>query len=158
MGEQPPALAIAPCDPHAADAAILVRELSAELARRYDFIDDGSGDFKPEDATVPGSGFLVGRLAAEPVACGAFRPLEPGIAEVKRMFVMPAHRGRGHSKRILAEIERRAAACGHRVLRIETGDRQPEAIALYERSGYRRIPNFGSYAGRPHSVCFEKRL
>lgn len=152
-------LDVSPCDPHSPEASALIRDLSAELAGRYDYADDGSGDFRPADVTVPGAGFLVGRVGGEPVACGAFRPMgEPGVAEVKRMYVAPAHRGRGHSKRVLAEIERLAAACGHHTLRLETGCRQPEAIGLYERSGYRPIPNFGRYVGVPDSRCYEKRL
>ncbi len=70
------------------------------------------------------------------------------------MFVIPDCRGRGFSKLILAELEHRAARDGYRLLRLETGDRQPEAIKLYERCGYRRIANFGIYVDSARSVCF----
>ena len=151
-------LEIAAVDPHSAEAIGLTRALSDELARRYDFTDDGVGDFAPEDAAGPGGGFVVGRLAGRPVACGAFRRLDADAAEVKRMYVVPDCRGRGFAAAILAEVERLAGAAGYAAARLETGERQPEAIRLYERSGYRRIPNFGYYADDPRSVCFEKRL
>jgi ribosomal protein S18 acetylase RimI-like enzyme len=67
-------------------------------------------------------------------------------------------RGRGFSKLILAELERLAREAGYVTAWLETGDRQPEAIGLYERAGYRRIPNFGIYVGAARSLCFEKLL
>jgi ribosomal protein S18 acetylase RimI-like enzyme len=145
-------------DPRSPAAAELIGALSRELAARYDFSDDGSGNFKPEDVVGPRSEFLVGFIDGQPVACGAFRAMDDGAAEIKRMDVVPERRGRGFSKLVLAELERRAARMGYAVARLETGTRQPEAIALYERSGYRRIPNFGIYVGNPQSVCFEKGL
>jgi putative acetyltransferase len=145
-------------DPSSPEAAGLIGALSRELAKRYDFKDDGSGNFKPQDASVPRSEFLVGVVDGRPVACGALRPMDEFAAEIKRMYVVPEQRGRGLSKLVLAELERRAAAIGYRAVRLETGTRQPEAIALYERAGYRRIPNFGIYADNPLSVCYEKEL
>ncbi len=150
---------ITPTDPRSPEAAALIALLSAELAGRYDYAEDGSGHFKPEDVLVPRAVFVVGRVNGEPVACGALRPMdEPHVAEVKRMFVAPAVRGRRYSRAVLMDLERRAAAMGYTVLRLETGNRQPEAIALYERSGYARIPNFGHYHGVAESLCFEKRI
>ena len=145
-------------DPFAPEAAALIAALSKELAIRYDFSDDGSGRFKPEDANVPRSGFVVGYIDGEGVACGAFRPLVGPACEIKRMFVRPEYRGCGYSRRVLAELERVAADAGFSVARLETGDRQPEAIGLYERCGYHRIPNFGDYGGSQRSICFEKQL
>jgi GNAT superfamily N-acetyltransferase len=151
-------LEVGPADPRSPEAAGLIAELSHELARRYDFADDGTGHFRPEDALGPRAAFVLGRLADRAVACGAVRPLEGDVAEVKRMFVVPACRGRGFSRKVLAELERLAAAMGYTAVRLETGDRQPEAIALYERSGYHRVSNFGVYADNIHSHCFEKPL
>jgi len=145
-------------DPRSPDAAELIGPLSRELAARYNFSEDGSGHFNPEDASGPRSDFLVGFVDGRPIACGAFRPMDDRAAEIKRLYVVPGQRGRGFSKLVLAELERRAATMGYEVARLETGTRQPEAIALYEGSGYRRIPNFGIYAGNPQSVCFEKDL
>jgi hypothetical protein len=80
-------------DPYSPEAAALIASLSTELAMRYDFSDDGSGQFKPEDANVPRSGFVVGYIDGKAVACGAFRPLEGSACEIKRMFVRPEYRG-----------------------------------------------------------------
>lgn len=152
------ALEIRSADPRSSEATSLIRDLSNELARRYDFEEDGSGNFRPEDVLGPRAGFLVGWIGRDAVACGAFRVMEADVAEIKRMFVRPEYRGRGFSKAILEDLERRARACGYRKVRLETGNRQPEAIALYQRSGYHRIPNFGIYQKVESSLCFEKDL
>jgi putative acetyltransferase len=154
----PSELRVASVDPRSPEAQTLIGALSKELAERYDLTDDGSGHFKPEDVLVPGSALLIGTVGGQAVACGAFRPMDPEAAEVKRMYVAPSYRGRGYSRMILAELERLALEMNYRLLRLETGVRQPEAIALYERSGYRRIPNFAIYSGNALSVCFEKQL
>jgi putative acetyltransferase len=151
-------LCIEPIDPRHAEVAPLVRDLTAELFERYDGEDDGTGNFRPEDVLVPGAGFFVGRVGGVAVACGAFKPLSPGIAELKRFFVAPAHRGRGYGALLLAELERRAAAAGYHTIRLETGTRQPESIRLYERAGYRQIPNFDPHVHSVWSVCYEKSL
>ena len=145
-------------DPDSPEAVALIAALTAELSGRYDFPACGAGHFRPEDVRVAGAAFVVGRLTGRAVACGAFRPLETGICEIKRMFVEPEFRGRGFSRIVLAELERLAVRDGYSTARLETGDRQPEAIALYERVGYCRISGFGPYADRARSVCFERRL
>jgi Acetyltransferase (GNAT) family. len=108
MSKSLPALEISRMDPREPEAAALIRAMTAEVTKIYDHKIDGAGNFKPEDVLVPGSGFLVGRVGTQVVACGGFRPLEPGIAEIKRMFVAPEHRGRGYSKAILGTLERMA--------------------------------------------------
>jgi GNAT superfamily N-acetyltransferase len=145
-------------DPRSPDALELIRALSEELAQRYDYVDDGSGNFSPEDALTPRSVFLIGRLGGRAVACGSFRRLEDDTAEIKRMFVVLECRGRGYATAILTELERLVRQDGYAAVRLETAERQPEAIHLYERSGYERIPNFGIYANSKRSLCFEKRL
>lgn len=157
-GTKPNTFEIAPEDVFTDAAVRLISELSGELARRYDYVDDGSGHFRPEDVGLPRCVFLIGRLAGQPVACGAIRPLEGDVAEVKRMYVVPAMRGRGFSKRLLVALEEAARNMGYVAIRLETGDRQPEAIRLYESAGYQRIEPFGIYVGSGRSVCFEKRL
>ena len=72
------------------------------------------------------------------------------------MFVLPEHRGRGHARAVLAELERTAVAAGHRRTVLETGTRQPEAIALYVASGYAPIAPFGTYRDSPNCRCFAK--
>ncbi len=74
------------------------------------------------------------------------------------MYVRPEFRGRGYAAAILAELERRAGADGYRLIRLETGNRQPEAIGLYEWRGYRRIGNWGKYVGHIAHQCYEKTL
>jgi putative acetyltransferase len=93
-----------------------------------------------------------------PVACGAIKEYAPGTMEVKRMYTLPAHRGKGIASMVLAELEKWAAELGYKKTVLETGKRQPEAIALYEKNAYKMIPNYGQYAGVENSVCFEKEL
>jgi len=145
-------------DPRGPEAAELISTLSAELARRYDYMEDGSGGFKPEDALGPRGAFVIGRIGGNPVACGAIRPLEEDVAELKRVFVKVDFRGRGYSKAIVNELERQARVRGYRVMRLETGVRQPEAISLYKSLGYHPIANYGEYRDSSLSVCFEKKL
>jgi GNAT superfamily N-acetyltransferase len=143
---------IAAEDVDSADATRLIAELSAELARRYNFADDGSGHFHPEDVAVPRSVFLLSRLNGRAVACGALRSLEGDVAELKLMYVESAVRGRGLSKRLLTALEDFARNMGYVALRLETADRQPEAIGLYQSAGYHRIEPFGSYVSDERSV------
>ncbi len=143
-------------NPHSSAAQLLIAHLSADLGSRYG--DDGDGAFTPDDVLVRGAAFVVARSRNRPVGCGALRPLEPGVGEIKRMFVEPDCRGHGVGARILAALEARARDLRYTCLRLETGVRQPEAIRLYESAGYRRIECYGMYAGAPLSVCFEKPL
>ena len=84
--------------------------------------------------------------------------MDAEAVEVKRMYVAPGARRLGIGRRILAELERLAARFDYRVMRLETGIRQPEAIALYESCGFHRIPPFDQYVGNPISVCYEKNV
>ncbi len=143
-------------NPHSNDARLLIKRLSAELGARYG--DDGSGAFSPDDILVPGGAFVIARLNAEPVGCGALRPLKEGVGEIKRMFVEPRARGRGVARIILRELEAIAESAGYAAVWLETGLLQPEAIALYESAGYKRIGCYGQYVDNPLSVCFEKRF
>jgi putative acetyltransferase len=143
-------------DPRDADAEALVAALTDELSRLYR--EDGSGNFRPDDVLGPRSGFVVGRIGGRPVACGAYRPMGPEVAEIKRMYVAADFRGRGLGRCILEHLEARARRDGYATVRLETGILQPEAIGLYESAGYRRIDNYGIYQENPRSVCFEKTL
>ncbi|MDT0641257.1 GNAT family N-acetyltransferase [Zunongwangia sp. F363] len=78
--------------------------------------------------------------------------------EIKRMFTLSLFRGRGFAGKVLKELETWAAELNYSKCILETGVRQPEAIALYKKSGYRIIPNYGQYAGIENSVCFQKDL
>ncbi len=137
------------------DATRLVAAMCEELSLRYG---SPASPFEPDEASPPHGAFVIARMLGIAVACGAFRRIDEGVAEVKRMFVLPELRGRGLARCVLAELERLAIAAGYKALRLETGERLPEAIRLYESAGYLRIPAFGSYVGALESVCFEKVL
>ena len=93
-----------------------------------------------------------------PIGCGAIKPFDDTSMEVKRMYVLPDYRGRRIAVEILSELEHWAKELGFSRCILETGIKQPEAIALYKRSGYQIIPNYGQYEGIENSVCFEKFL
>ena len=113
----------------------------------------------PDSDVSGGRGvFLVGRVSGRAVACGAIRLISASTAELKRMWVDPAERGRGHGRALLTELEGWAAGRGADRVVLETGNLQVQALNLYRSSGYRRIPCFGEYALSPSSLCFEKRL
>lgn len=95
-------------------------------------------------------------IAGKPVACGAFKPFAPGAVEIKRMYVLPENRGKGIAAEVLKELENWSAELQYTRCVLETGRRQPEAIRLYEKSGYTRIPNYGQYANMENSVCMQK--
>ncbi len=78
--------------------------------------------------------------------------------EVKRMYTVPTHRGKGLASQVLNELEKWAGELSYKSCLLETGIKQPEAIRLYQKNGYRIIPNYGQYAGVENSVCFEKHL
>jgi len=93
-----------------------------------------------------------------PVACGAIKPFSEKAAEIKRMFVHPDYRKQGIAIKILTELENWAAELGFKECVLETGKKQPEAIALYQKVGYQIIPNYGQYIGVNNSVCMAKQL
>ena len=137
-------------------AQFLVEQVQQEYVVRY-----GGRDDAPIDVAefLPPKGlFLVATVDGVPAGCGGWRDLGDGRAEIKRMFTAAAFRNRGVARALLAELERTAAAAGIEEVVLETGTVQPEAIALYESSGYRPIDGFGYYAGRPRSRSYGKRV
>jgi len=94
----------------------------------------------------------------KPVGCGAIRQHAQGTMEVKRMYTLPEARGKGIATKVLIELERWATELSAKACILETGKRQPEAIGLYKKNGYKMIPNYGQYAEMENSVCFEKKL
>lgn len=94
----------------------------------------------------------------EAVACGAIKAFDKKSMEVKRMFTLPEERGKGLASAILKELETWTKELGYEKTILETGKRQTEAVALYQKCGYKVIPNYGQYAGVENSVCFEKTL
>jgi GNAT superfamily N-acetyltransferase len=93
-----------------------------------------------------------------PVGCGALKEYSRNTLEIKRMFTSPGSRGKGIATQVLIELERWARELSCQKCVLETGIRQQEAIGLYKKNGYKRIPNYGQYAGIENSVCFEKEL
>lgn len=144
------------------DAEALIEAVQAEYVARY-----GGRDEAPIDRAEfedPLGQFFVGYLDGSPVATGAWRrssvkALGADVtAEVKRMYVAPVAQRRGVARRVLAHLEVTAAAEGIEVMVLETGAKQPEAIALYTSAGYEPIPGFGYYAGSELSRCFGRRI
>ncbi len=133
----------------------LTAALDRELCERYPelvFGDDPSG------LTASGGEFFVGYLEGEPVACGAFRPAPDGSAEFKRMYVSLTCRGRGLGRAMLDHLEGEARKAGYTRAVLTTGPRQPEALALYATSGWRRMASPPDGMVDLHSVNMEKFL
>ncbi|WP_345700415.1 GNAT family N-acetyltransferase [Kitasatospora terrestris] len=145
------------------DGVKLSDEVQQEYVRRYG---DGDQTSMHTDHFDPPAGlFVVAYLDGEPVACGGWRAKEQdddglldGDAELKRMFVVPQARGKGLARAVLRHLEERAVAAGRTRLVLETGNKQPEAIALYLSEGYADIRKFGYYKDHPDSVCMGKQL
>ena len=137
------------------DFQSLVQALDRELA----IIDGDEHEFFAQfNKTANLSTVLVGYENNQPVAIGALRPYETDVVEVKRMYVVESWRGKGLASQILIELEEWATELGFKKCILETGKKQPDAIALYKKNGYAVIPNFGHYAEVDNSVCFEKAL
>jgi GNAT superfamily N-acetyltransferase len=138
-----------------AAAASLMAALDQDLLRRYPGMPVSGIDVPAFEAA--GGLFAIGYMGGTPAVCGAFLPYE-GAAEIKRMFVVPAFRGRGLGRRMLRFLEEEALRRGFTRGVLETGTQQPEALGLYASAGWRRIPTFGPYVGSPVSTCFDKQL
>ncbi|HEX5596068.1 MAG TPA: GNAT family N-acetyltransferase [Micromonosporaceae bacterium] len=137
----------------------LVAATMADLAERY----GGVGDETPINAAEfdpPDGAFLVAFLDGEPVGCAGWRSHgdDGEVAELKRMYTSPTVRRRGVARAVLAAVERSAREAGRKRIILESGDKQPEAIALYERCGYERIEDFGFYCGSPNVRSYGRNL
>jgi GNAT superfamily N-acetyltransferase len=143
----------------------LVDEVQQVYVVRYGGPDETPVD--PDEFAPPRGHFVVGYLDGAPAAIGGWRlradPADAGLpgdrpAEIKRMFVRPALRGRGLARAVLADLEATAAAAGVDWLVLETGDRQPEALGLYRSSGYVAVTPFGLYAHEDGSLYLGKQM
>jgi GNAT superfamily N-acetyltransferase len=134
----------------------LVAALLAEYVVRYG--GHGGDQPSPDEFTTPSGGFVIAFLGETPVGCGGVRRLAPELGEIKRMYVQPGARGKGVGRTILRALEQRGREAGYTALRLETGARQPEAIALYQSEGYVAIEPYGFYRDSPLSRCFEKHV
>ncbi len=151
-------LVIAPVPYDDPVARRLVAGAVDELRRRYGRSDEDMGRPVPQaaDFAVPGAFFLVAWRGPDAVGCVGL--LARGHGEVRRLFVWDEHRGQGVARALMAALEERAAAAGHDLLRLETGEAQPEAIALYRATGWRPIDPWPGAPAHLGSVYFEKEL
>ena len=94
----------------------------------------------------------------KPISCGALREYSQTTTEVKRMYTLPECRGKGIATKVLNELEKWASELAYQKCILETGKRQPDAIWLYQKNGYKMIPNYGKYVEMENSVCFEKDI
>jgi GNAT superfamily N-acetyltransferase len=140
-------------DPVAHD---LVERAQQEYVTRYGGRDAAVVD--PAEFTPPAGIFLVVEIGGAPAGCGAWRVHGAGEAEVKRVYVDPAFRRRGLAQAVMAALEESAARAGHRSVVLNTGGRQPEALGLYARLGYRPVAGYGVYAYAPGAVFLGKPL
>jgi GNAT superfamily N-acetyltransferase len=141
------------------DAISLCTAQQAEMLELY----EGEADIGPaREASMfvePHGVFLVMRDDDDrAVGCGGIARFDDTRGEVKRMYVVPEARGRGLGRRLLEELEGEARRLGYARVVLETGDRQQEAVGLYESTGYERIPCYPPYDSRELSICYEKRL
>ena len=139
-------------------AQLLIQSLNAELEARYP--EEGANFFRleAEEVTAGRGAFFVAYLAAQPIGCGAVRLIESQLVEIKRMYVDPSVRGRGVGRQNLDALEADARRLDARRIVLETGPRQPDAIALYQHAGFSEIPLYGEYIGSKFSVCMAKNL
>jgi GNAT superfamily N-acetyltransferase len=131
----------------------LVKYLDADLAER----DGDDHSFYAQFNKVDKIKYVV--IAYEngkPMGCGAIKEYTPSTMEIKRMYTSPESRGKGIATKVLTELEIWATELSYKKCVLETGKRQPEAIGLYKKNGYKLIPNYGQYAGIENSLCFEK--
>lgn len=150
------AIAIGSASPDQPEVRALLRQSDAYMASLYPAESNHMVDVAA--LALPNVRFLVGRRGGRAIGCGALVLGADGEAEVKRMFVVPQARGLKLGSRILDALEVAARTEGVRIIRLETGVRQPEALGLYRRHGYSERGPFGSYRPDPLSTFFEKQI
>ena len=133
----------------------LVKLLDADLVIRDGDEHEFYNQFNKLDAIKH---VVVAYEKGEAVGGGGIKKYAAGVVEVKRMFVKADNRGKGIATKIISELENWTRELSYEKCILETGIRQPEAIALYKKCGYKIIPNYGQYRDAPNSVCFEKFL
>ena len=142
-------------NPNEPDAIFLMEELSETL----EIITGASGknSFNSEDVCVPRSLFVIAYdKMDEAVGCGAIRPIDENIAEVKRMFAKVKTKGVG--TQILSYLEMQAKKLGYSAIWLETRVINEDAVSFYKKNGYSKIPNYGKYVGNTNAICFQKNL
>lgn len=140
--------------PDSPDAIALISELDAILSPLYP--SESRHGYSVEKLLVQAVAFFVLRDGGIPAGCGGIQLFDGEFGELKRMYVRPQFRGKGHGELLVKHLAGYALERGIRLLRLETGIHQTAAIRLYERLGFRRIPPFGPYREDPLSRCYEK--
>jgi GNAT superfamily N-acetyltransferase len=140
----------------------LLAELAVEYASRYGATEDAVSKwlrgYPPDEFAPPAGGLLIGLLNDEPVTGGAFRRFDDRTAELKRIWTDSRYRRQGHAKALLVELEAEIVARGYRRVYLTTGDRQPEAEALYLSTGYLRLSEPLPAEGEVYPIAFAKTL
>jgi ribosomal protein S18 acetylase RimI-like enzyme len=140
----------------------LLAELAVEYATRYGGTEEAVAkwlrNYPPAEFAPPGGGLLIGTLDGQPVTGGAFRRFDDSTAELKRIWTDSRYRRQGHAKALLVELETEIAARGYHSVYLTTGDRQPEAEALYLSTGYIRLPEPLPAEGEVYPIAFQKTL
>lgn len=136
----------------------LVAEALADLAVRYNSPGGDATPVSAADFEPPHGAFLVAVADGELIGSGAWRSHGAEDAELKRMYTAPHARNRGVARRVLAAVEDSARAQGRRRMILETGNKQPEAVALYLSCGYEPIENFGYYRNEPNVISLGRTL
>ncbi|HMN31065.1 MAG TPA: GNAT family N-acetyltransferase [Caldilineaceae bacterium] len=142
--------------PDNADAMTLIGELDGYLTPLYP--QESRHGFSVAKLLAENVAFFVIRSDSEPAGCGGILLVGKEYGELKRMYVRPGYRGQGLAKLLVNRLADYALAHDVGLLRLETGIHQVEAIGLYERMGFQRIPPFGPYREDPLSLCYERRL
>jgi putative acetyltransferase len=151
-------LHILPRDPLDPEALFLLREAAVEARRLYADLIDPAAPMPMNDPPQPRSIYLIAFFAENPVGCGALRKIDATTAEIRRMYVLSSARRAGIGRALLIRLEMEADKLGYTLLKLETGNRQAAAMALYESYGFARIPPFGAYVNDPISVCYAKKI
>jgi GNAT superfamily N-acetyltransferase len=140
----------------------LLAELAVEYATRYGATEHAVAKwlrgYPVDEFAAPGGALLIGLLDDQPVTGGAFRRLDESTAELKRIWTDSRHRRQGHAKALLARLEAEIVARGYRRVYLTTGDRQPEAEALYLSTGYLRLAEPLPAEGEVYPIAFQKTL
>ena len=145
-------------NPQGEDALTLLREAAIEARALYPELHTEGAPWPGNPATPPSGTYVMAYEMDVPVACGALRPIDADGVEVRRMYVLKSARRSGVARKILAALEVSAARMGYKVMRLETGNHQHPAMALYESFGFKRIAPFGEYMNDSTSVCYEKHV
>ena len=137
------------------DFLTLVNALDKDLEARYG---EQQTFFNQFNKLTHINNVVVAYVDGTPAGCGAFKEFEPGTVEIKRMFVAAEHRGKGIAMQIINELETWAAGLNYHACILETANKQPEAIKLYQKCGYGVTENYGVYVGVEISICMRKGL